>query len=119
MKFYSSGDDFTPVGLVGMGYSHMLYKKTILNRKLISNRFFFKINILQVVMFQDVRMDPKILKEKQISLFFSMFFGIIGSFQKQIESLCLFNFIHIFTYNFIQMQMCVISFEYVKIISRD
>jgi hypothetical protein len=40
-----------------------------------------KINILQVVMFQNVLMDPKISKEKQISLFFSMFFGIFVSFQ--------------------------------------
>jgi hypothetical protein len=28
---------------------------------------FFKINILQFIMFQNVFMDPKILKEKQIS----------------------------------------------------
>jgi hypothetical protein len=31
---------------------------------------FLKLNILQVVMFQNVLMDPKILKKKQISLFF-------------------------------------------------
>jgi len=41
-------------------------------------------------MFQNVLMDPKISKEKEISLFFSMFFGIFVSFQKKkIEYLCL------------------------------
>ncbi len=65
---------------------------------------FIKINILQVVMFQNVLMDPKILKEKQISLIFSMSFEIFVSFRKiKIESLCYFNFIHMFTCNFIQM----------------
>jgi len=56
-------------------------------------------------MFQNVSMDPKILKEKQIFLFFKMSFEIFVSFQKNIffDSLCLFNFIHLFTYNFIQM----------------
>jgi len=49
--------------------------------------------MLQVAMFQNVFMDRKILKEKQISLFFSMVFGIFASFQKKIESLCLSNFI--------------------------
>jgi hypothetical protein len=63
-------------------------------------------------------MDPKMLKEKQISLFVSMFFGIYVSFQKNIEYLCLSNFIHMFTYNFIQMWICIVSFEYVEIISR-
>jgi hypothetical protein len=43
--------------------------------------FFFKIHILQVVMFQNVLMDPKVSKEKQIFLFFSMSFGIFVSFQ--------------------------------------
>jgi hypothetical protein len=56
-------------------------------------------------------MNLKISKEKQTSLFFSMSFGIFVSFQKKIESLCLSNFIHMFT--------CVISFEYVEIISKD
>jgi hypothetical protein len=32
-------------------------------------------------MFQNVLMDPKILKEKQIFLYFSMSFGIFVSFQ--------------------------------------
>ncbi len=45
-----------------------------------SKPFFFKINILQVVMFQNVLMDIKISKEKQI-FFFSMSFGIFVSFQ--------------------------------------
>jgi hypothetical protein len=42
---------------------------------------FLKINILQVIMFQNVLMDPKISKEKQISLIFSMSFGIFVSFK--------------------------------------
>jgi hypothetical protein len=46
-----------------------------------SKQDFLKINILQVVMFQNVIMDPKISKEKQISLFFSMSFEIFVSFQ--------------------------------------
>jgi hypothetical protein len=37
-------------------------------------------------MFQNVLMDPKILNEKQIFLFFLMCFGIFVSFQKKIES---------------------------------
>ncbi len=51
---------------------------------------FLKINILQVVMFQNVLMDPKILKEKQISFFFSMSFGIFVSFQKNLLNLYVF-----------------------------
>jgi len=39
------------------------------------------LNILQVAMFQNVLMDLKILKEKQISLFLSMSFGIFVFFQ--------------------------------------
>ncbi len=58
---------------------------------------------LQVVMFQNVFMNLKISKEKQIFLFFSMFFGIFVSLKKKKESLCLSNFIHMFTCNFIQM----------------
>jgi len=41
------------------------------------------LNILQVAMFQNVLMDLKILKEKQISLFLSMSFGIFVFFQFQ------------------------------------
>jgi hypothetical protein len=36
-------------------------------------------------MFQDVIIDFKILKEKQIFLFFSMSFGIFVSFQKKLN----------------------------------
>ncbi len=36
-------------------------------------------------MFQNVLMDPKKLKEKQISSFFSMSFGIFVSFQKKLN----------------------------------
>jgi hypothetical protein len=39
-------------------------------------------------MFQNVFVDPKISKEKQIFFFFSMSFGIFVSFLKKIESLC-------------------------------
>jgi hypothetical protein len=63
---------------------------------------FLKINILQVVIFQNVLMDLKILKDKQISLFFSMFLESLCPFKK-IEYLCLSNFIHMFTCHFIQM----------------
>ncbi len=66
-----------------------------------------KINILQVAMFQNVLMDPNISKEKQISLFFSMFFGIFVSFQFHAHIYMWFHTIW------------VISFEYVEIISRD
>jgi hypothetical protein len=41
-------------------------------------------------MFQNVLVDPKILKEKQISLFFSMSFGIFMSFQKKNLNFCVF-----------------------------
>jgi hypothetical protein len=51
--------------------------------KVNSKPIFLKINILQVVMFQNVIMDPKILKEKKISLFFSMSFGIFVSLKKK------------------------------------
>jgi hypothetical protein len=58
-------------------------------------------------MFQNVLMDPKILEDKQISLFiFSMSFGIFVSFQLLLLLLlflCLSNFIHMFTCNFIQI----------------
>jgi hypothetical protein len=37
---------------------------------------------------------------------------------KKFEYLCLSNLMHMFTCNFIQMWICVISFEYVEIISR-
>jgi hypothetical protein len=63
----------------------------------------FKNKHLQVVMFQNVLVDLKISKKKQISLFFSMSFGIFVSFQKKIESLCFSNFINMFTCNIIQM----------------
>ncbi len=49
-----------------------------------------KKNILQVVMFQNVLMDPKILKGKQI-FFFSMSFGIFVSFQIFFWNLCVFS----------------------------
>jgi len=68
-----------------MGYSCKSYEKDNsklqIYYRLISSRIFFLKNILQVVMFQNVLMDPKILKEKQIFLYFSMSFGIFVSFQ--------------------------------------
>jgi len=42
---------------------------------------FLEKNISRVVMFQNVFMDPKILKAKQISFIFSMCFGTFVSFQ--------------------------------------
>ncbi len=80
-------DDFIGADLGGMGYSHRLLKKTIPNCKFIKGLFQInfkkKKNILQVVMFQNVLMDPMILQEKQFFLFFSMSFEIFVSFQKK------------------------------------
>ncbi len=71
-------------------------------------------------MFQNVLMDPKILKEKKKSLFFSMFFGIIVSLPKKKLNFCIFSIsytcLHIIS---LKCKICVISFEYVEIISRD
>jgi hypothetical protein len=92
--------------LGGVGYNRRLYKKKIANAnllevdsklKFLKNKHFTSYNVSNVVM------DPKISKEKQISLFFSMSFGIFVSFQKKLESLCFSNFIHMFTCNFMQM----------------
>jgi hypothetical protein len=53
-------------------------------------------------MFQNVLMDPKVSKEKQISLVFSMFFGILGSFKIIIIILCVFSIsykcLHVISY---------------------
>jgi hypothetical protein len=77
----SNDDDFIEAGLGGMGYSCRLYKKTIPNLLEVDSKLFFKkMSILQVAMFQNVLMDLKILKENQISLFFSMSFGIFCPF---------------------------------------
>jgi hypothetical protein len=65
--FNFSDDDFIGASLGGMGYNHSLYKKKFQIANLLkvdSKSEFLKINILQVVMFQNVLMDPKILKEK-------------------------------------------------------
>jgi hypothetical protein len=63
----SSENDFIGVGLGGMGHSSSSYKKTIPNCKFIRGRFqtriYKKKNILQI-MFQNVLMDTKILKDK-------------------------------------------------------
>jgi hypothetical protein len=83
----SSDNDFIEVSLGGMGYSHSHTKRLFQNVSLLvvdSKSEFLKINILQFVMFQNVLVDLKILKEKQISSFFSMYFGIFVSFQKTI-----------------------------------
>jgi hypothetical protein len=61
-----------------MGYSC----KCVWNQPLINLQFgivFSQINILQVVMFQNLLVDPKISKGKQISLFFSMSSGVFVS----------------------------------------
>jgi hypothetical protein len=83
----SSDDDFIGPILGGMGYYRRSYKRTISNCKFIRGRF--QSGILQVVMFQNVLMDPKISKEKQISLFSSMSFEIFVSFQLK-KNLCVF-----------------------------
>ncbi len=44
---------------------------------------FLKINILQVVMFQNVLMDLKILKEKQISFFLNFFWEFLCPLKKK------------------------------------
>jgi hypothetical protein len=73
-------------GLGGMGYSRRSYKNIISNCKFIRSQFqigiFEKINVLQVVMFQNVLIDPKILKEKQISLFFPCLLEFLYPFKK-------------------------------------
>ncbi len=46
-------------------------------------------------MFQNVLMDPKISKEKQISLLFSISFEIFVSFQlKKKKNLCVFSILY-------------------------
>jgi hypothetical protein len=47
-------------------------------------------NILQVVMFQNVLMDPKILKEKQVSFFFNVFWNLCVS-SKLKKNPCVFS----------------------------
>jgi hypothetical protein len=55
-------------------------------------------------MFQNILMDLKILKEKQIYLFFSTFFGIFVSFQKKNLNHCVFPIsytcLHVISYKF-------------------
>jgi hypothetical protein len=81
-----------------MGYSCRLYKKAIPNCKFIKGRFqtiFLKINILQIVMFQNVFMNIKISKEKQISMSIEIFV----SFQKKKRIFVSFQFhTHISSY---------------------
>ncbi len=59
--------------------------------------------ILEVVKFQNVLMDPNVLKKNQISLFFSISFGIILSFHKKLN-LCVFPIsyacLHIISYKY-------------------
>jgi len=72
----SNDNDFIETSLGGMRYSFRSYKKTIPNYKFIRDRFqagMLFLKNLQVVMFQNVFMDPKILKEKQISFFSNVF----------------------------------------------
>ncbi len=109
-------DDFIGLGLGGMGYSYRSYKNIISNCKFIRDRFqigILKINILQVVMFQNVFMDSKILKEKQIFFFFNVFWNLCV-LSNQIEYSCLSSFINMLTCNFIQMWICAIALEYVE-----
>jgi hypothetical protein len=95
--FNSSDDDFIEASLGGMGYSCRSYKKWIPNCKFIRGWFqtiFLKMNILQVVVFQNVLIDPKILKEKTNLFIFFNVFSNICVLQKQIW---------MFTCNCIQM----------------
>jgi hypothetical protein len=64
------------LGLGGMGYSCIHTKRQFQIANLLKIDFKFQILILQVVMFQNVLMDLKISKEKQIPLLFSTSFGI-------------------------------------------
>jgi hypothetical protein len=74
VKFNSSDNDFIEASLDGMSYCHNCTKRQFQTSNLLKVdsklELFIYIYILQVVMFQNVLMDPKILKEKQISLFF-------------------------------------------------
>ncbi len=73
-------------------------------------------------MFQNVLMNPKISKEKQISLFFSMSFGIFVFFQKQILNFCVFPIpytcLHVISYKckYVLFQMNMLRlFQKIKI----
>jgi hypothetical protein len=70
-------------------------------------------------MFQNVLWIIRYQKRNKPLYFFNVFCNVCVLSKKKIEYLCLSNFIHMFTCNFIQMWICVISFEYVEIISRD
>jgi hypothetical protein len=71
-------------------------------------------------MFQNVRMGPKMLKEKQISLLFSMCFGIFVSFPKKKKNCCIFPIsytcLHVISY---KCKYVLFHLKYVEIISRD
>ncbi len=69
------------LGLGGMGYSCIHTKRQFQTANLLEIDSKLKILILQVVLFQNSLMDPKISKEKQILLFFSTSFGIFVFFQ--------------------------------------
>jgi hypothetical protein len=69
------------LGLCGMGYSCSHTKRKFQTANLLEIDSKLKIIILQVVMFQNVLMDPKISKEKQIPLFFPTSFVILVFFQ--------------------------------------
>jgi hypothetical protein len=84
-------------------------------------------------MFQNVLMDPKILKKKQISLFLSMSFDIFVSFQKKKLNHCVFPIsytcLHVISYkckyllfhlnmlNFFQEINMFLSFFNIKLVS--
>jgi hypothetical protein len=91
----SNDDDFIEVGLGGMGYSCKSYKKIVLNYKFIRGRFqtgiFKKINILQVIMFQNVLIDLEILKKNQLKK--KSLWSLCVLSKKTLESLCLSNVI--------------------------
>jgi hypothetical protein len=102
-----------------MGYSCRLYIKTIPNLLEVDSKLFFKkMSILQVAMFQNVLMDLKILREKKISLFFSMSFEIFVSFQKKLN-ICVFPISYKCEYVLFHLNMCCIwiCWDYFKRLS--
>jgi hypothetical protein len=70
-------------------------------------------------MFQNVLWIIRYQKRNKSLYFVNVFCNLCVLLNYFFEYLCLSNFIHMFTCNFIQTWICVISFEYVEIISRD
>jgi len=101
----SSDDDFIGVGLGGIGYNCRLYENTIPNFKLevdskpkiLKNKHFMSCNVSKCPYgYEDIE------RETNPFIFFNVFWNLCVLWRK-IESLCFSNFIHMFTYDFIQM----------------